>query len=253
DDSDEDDISDDGNSEDDDDGSNEEMDEAREASDAVVIEELGLEVDHEVVLTADEVAMGCFAMTKILGLAKRVFHSPALRDELKDLCIRVAKIEPKILMRAVPTRWNSVAVALQRALHLQLALDKLVMAKQFNTSRGVKLKKYKLSTDEWGILTQLSPILQHFLDATTRISQSTVSLLHEVIPVIDKLTDVLDAANEDTNLFPVVRAAMKRGRKVLDKYYAKTDESILYRCAMLLHPRYKISYFRKHKWLDEWI
>jgi hypothetical protein len=61
---------------------------------------------------------------------------------------------------------------------------------------------------------------------------------------------------------------------VLNKYYAKMDESIMYRCAMsmyypifssvsnysnstwalaVLHPKYKLSYFRTKKWPEEWI
>ncbi|TDL13115.1 hypothetical protein BD410DRAFT_735692 [Rickenella mellea] len=170
-------------------------------------------------------------MSQILALAKRVFHSPLLREELKKICVKI-KIDYKILMRAVPTRWNSVAVALERAIYLQPALDKLTVMDQFNTSRGTKLKKYKLSKEEWEVLKQLNPILQYFLEATERISRSSVPLLHEAIPIIDVLTETLDKAAADTLLLPAVRSAMARGRKILDKYYGKTDESIMYRCAM---------------------
>ncbi|TDL14850.1 hypothetical protein BD410DRAFT_733533 [Rickenella mellea] len=168
---------------------------------------------------------------QILGLAKRVFHSPLLRDDMKKLCVKF-KIDYVVLMRAVPTRWNSVAMALKRALVLQPAIDKLVTMDQHNTSRGPKLKKYQLSKNEWDILKQLSPLLQRFLAATERISKSAVPLVHEVIPLIDSLTDTLAAAVIDEALHPVVRAAMARGVEVLNKYYSKTDDSIMYRLAM---------------------
>ncbi|TDL14853.1 hypothetical protein BD410DRAFT_699373, partial [Rickenella mellea] len=88
---------------------------------------------------------------------------------------------------------------------------------------------------------------------TDRISKMGVPLLYQVIPIMDKLTELLDATAANQNLHPVVRAAMASGCKVLDKYYAKTDESVLYRCAMLLHPRYKTAYFAKQNWPSEWV
>ncbi|TDL14515.1 hypothetical protein BD410DRAFT_733965 [Rickenella mellea] len=124
---------------------------------------------------------------------------------------------------------------------------------QHNTSRGPKLKKYRLSNEEWDVLKQLSPLLQRFLAATERISKSAVPLIHEVIPLIDSLTDTLAAAVLDEALHPVVRAAMARGVEVLNRYYSKTDDSVMYRLAMLLHPRYKTTYFTRQGWLTEWI
>ncbi|TDL13239.1 hypothetical protein BD410DRAFT_735585, partial [Rickenella mellea] len=92
-----------------------------------------------------------------------------------------------------------------------------------------------------------------FLEATNRISKSAVPLVHEVIPLIDKLTDTLAAAVIDESLHTAIRAAMARGVEVLNRYYSKTDDSIMYRCAMVLHPRYKTSYFKKQSWPADWI
>lgn len=95
-------------------------------------------------------------------------------------------------------------------------------------------------------------------------------LVHEVIPYIDILTEHLDDFADDDTLVATVRAAAERGRVVLNKYYKKTDESIVYRIAMskhcpysiywyfanifaVLHPAYKTQYFRLHKWTEEWI
>jgi hypothetical protein len=49
---------------------------------------------------------------------------------------------------------------------------------------------------------------------------------------MDSLFDALDDFASDENLFPVVRMAAARGRAVLQKYYGKTDDSIIYRVAM---------------------
>lgn len=64
------------------------------------------------------------------------------------------------------------------------------------------------------------------------MSQSNRPLLHEVIPVIDKLYSMLKKASKNTDLDPVVRAAARRGRVMLNKYYSATDDSIMYRAAM---------------------
>ncbi|KAH9915974.1 uncharacterized protein BXZ73DRAFT_24955, partial [Epithele typhae] len=37
------------------------------------------------------------------------------------------------------------------------------------------------------------------------------------------------------------------------KYYALTDSSEAYRIAMVLHPRYKMEYFKSEHWPDDWI
>lgn len=73
---------------------------------------------------------------------------------------------------------------------------------------------------------------QVFLDATLRVSRSNVPLLHETIPIIDILTTALEDTADDKTKLIVVRAAAKRGLCVLNKYYSKTDESIMHRCAM---------------------
>ena len=73
---------------------------------------------------------------------------------------------------------------------------------------------------------------QHFLLSTKRISRSRIPLLHEVIPIMDILTNLLNDAVSNTSLHIAVRAVAARGRVILDKYYAKTDDSIMYRMAM---------------------
>lgn len=43
---------------------------------------------------------------------------------------------------------------------------------------------------------------------------------------------MLDDAVDDVDLHVLVRAAASRGRTILNKYYSRTDESIMYRLAM---------------------
>ena len=60
----------------------------------------------------------------------------------------------------VPTRWNSIAELVQRALELGPALKILVVKVEHNKpGRGVRLKRFQLSSEEWKLLSELSPLL----------------------------------------------------------------------------------------------
>jgi len=101
--------------------------------------------------------------------------------------------------------------------------------------------------------------------------QSSTPLLHQVIPLFDGLTRALDDHASDPMNAPAVRMAAIRGRTMLNKYYGLSDDSVMYRIAMcmsllicpllkidrsfnlVLHPRYKSSYFLKAGWPREWV
>jgi hypothetical protein len=70
------------------------------------------------------------------------------------------------------------------------------------------------------------------LKATLQLSQKKIPLLHEVIPVIDLLTNHLEDISGDAKYLPSICAGAAKGLAVLNKYYSKTDESVMYRCAM---------------------
>jgi hypothetical protein len=59
-------------------------------------------------------------------------------------------------------------------------------------------------------------------------------MLHNVIRLMDLLNDQLESfvLNVDNSL--VLRHGAAKALTVLDKYYAKTDESVLYRAAMCM-------------------
>ena len=70
-------------------------------------------------------------LQKIMKLAKRIFHSSLLRDDLASCCTW-SKIELKLIKRSVPTQWNSVAEMLNSALDIRGSLKKLVDLKHHN-------------------------------------------------------------------------------------------------------------------------
>lgn len=52
-----------------------------------------------------------------------------------------------------------------------------------------------------------------------------------VIPVMDAITSKFDVSRS-TCQTSAVQYGIKRGQELLDKYYSKTDDSVLYRIAL---------------------
>ncbi|KAL0562589.1 hypothetical protein V5O48_019496, partial [Marasmius crinis-equi] len=85
----------------------------------------------------------------------------------------------------------------------------------------------------------------------------------DVIPAIDKIDTFfttrvweMDTGPNESSLYDVsfaLKVSLMCAKRTLNKYYALTDASSVYRIAMILHPQYKLSYFREQKWESEWI
>jgi Ni,Fe-hydrogenase I cytochrome b subunit len=84
--------------------------------------------------------------------------------------------------------------------------------------------------------------------------------------------DRIDAMLSESSTEPLslsVKHALLFARKIMDKYYSKTDLSNIYQIAMgiffvvgvlfsinyclVLHPQMKLKYFQQHKWPKAWI
>ncbi|EPT02219.1 hypothetical protein FOMPIDRAFT_1102002, partial [Fomitopsis schrenkii] len=77
--------------------------------------------------------------------------------------------------------------------------------------------------------------------------------LTDVIPEMDLIDEQLATSALDPALDPAIRVAVSLGKRSINHYYNKSDESAAYRIAMVLDPRSKLQYFREQAWLDEWI
>jgi hypothetical protein len=93
-----------------------------------------------------------------MKLAKLIFHSPILQDDLAACCAK-AKIMLRLIKHSISTCWNSVAEMINSATYLHLALDKLTDMDCHNTVTKTTLHCLKLTKEEWGLLTELQPIL----------------------------------------------------------------------------------------------
>ncbi|KAI0693046.1 hypothetical protein C8T65DRAFT_539034, partial [Cerioporus squamosus] len=115
------------------------------------------------------------------------------------------------------------------------------------------LRDYELEEEEWLVAAQLRDVLKLFSDATLFFSRSGTPNLVTIIPAIDHIDDQLAKIALDKKILPAVRAAASLGRKTCNRYYEKTDETEAYRFAMMLHPSWKLEYFKEAGWEDEWI
>ncbi|OJT15227.1 hypothetical protein TRAPUB_8205 [Trametes pubescens] len=229
-----------------------ESDEVCEEADNNIID--SLDDEHlQLILTRAEISAGQLALEKVLKLARKVWNSPTVCAELAGLTAADPDINSEVLIWPVKTRWNTVTEVLAHALEMCDVLTELCDKTQFNCHDGVHLRRFMLDDNEWELLYELHRLLGPFLFTTTQISTSSRALVHKVIPYIDILTEHLDDFADDNTLVSTVRAAAEWGRVVLNKYYEKTDELIVYRIAIILHPAYKTQYFRLHKWTEEWI
>lgn len=89
---------------------------------------------------------------------------------------------------------------------------------------------------------------------------------------MDHIDKILATASDSPYKFSLpICAALAIGKKAMNKYYNKTDQSEVYRIAMgtflgitlilcpiysllsVLHPRHKLEYFKKHGWEASWI
>ncbi|TDL17970.1 hypothetical protein BD410DRAFT_729275, partial [Rickenella mellea] len=123
---------------------------------------------------------------------------------------------------------------------------------EISGDRTLKLRKFELSGEEWVIVKELCDVLKIFKDATLFFSRATPNLA-TVIPAMDHLDETLATNVLNPRFQHSIQAALTIGKRTLNRYYNLTDDSEVYRIAMVLHPRHKLHYFKKAGWEDSWI
>jgi len=70
--------------------------------------------------------------------------------------------------------------------------------------------------------------MQTFKTIMLKISQANVPLIHQVMPIIDYICTELDEIINDYSKLAIVWHAAQNAAMIIDKYYACTDESVMY-------------------------
>ncbi|KAG1902513.1 uncharacterized protein F5891DRAFT_903265, partial [Suillus fuscotomentosus] len=113
--------------------------------------------------------------------------------------------------------------------------------------KNMEICDYELSEKEWELAQQLCDVLKILKDTTLFFSRSTPNLA-TVIPAMDMIDRKLTTDSITRTYEPAIRASLGLAKKTLNCYYSMTDWSEVYRIAMVLHPRHKLSYFKEAQW-----
>ncbi|KAF8596022.1 hypothetical protein BDV93DRAFT_455649, partial [Ceratobasidium sp. AG-I] len=90
-------------------------------------------------------------------------------------------------------------------------------------------------------------------EATEAMSKAGIPLLAEVMVQYDTLNELYGRIANNKTVALYLRHTADRTQVVLNKYYSKTDDSVLYRLALLLHPLICVHYLRTAQWHPDWI
>lgn len=149
----------------------------------------------------------------------------------------------RMIPRNVSTRWNSTYDMLTFILEHKSAITRLT------SEQEMKLRKYELDKKEWELIDQLCRALkvciiiflalshptffQVFKDATLFFLRDGTPNLPTVIPAMDYIDEALATNTLHSARFSrPIQVALLMGKKTLNRYYSKTDQSDLYRAAM---------------------
>jgi hypothetical protein len=185
-------------------------------------------------------------------------------------------------VKPVATRWNSYYSALERAVHLQAAVNAYAGhhirqrwdKDTYALSVGKLLPKalpwmrsLGLSAANWGVVTEYLEVLKSLKLATKRFEGcgkgSQYGAIYEVIPVYEYTLTYYEqrvTAYADVNYNAAADAPedhlainMHAAWAKASNYYSRLDDSPAYYATAILHPYYKTSC--KAAWVDrpEWI
>ncbi|KAJ7019651.1 hypothetical protein C8F04DRAFT_975384 [Mycena alexandri] len=219
------------------------MDEGKAAHDEATLTSIYGQAIHEAEskfalhMTVAEQTMALTIFPKVAGLARRVHDSPTLQEKFEKLVeANAAESGQKVALdRRVPTRWNSDLACLASHVHFERPVKQLTQD---------NLEEYALTAAQWKLAKELCQALQVFEDITKLFSQAEVPLVYEVIPMLEALEDELTNMRDDASLPDVIRIAAIAALLVIGKYYALSDDTEVYRIAIIMCPDKKLEWFQ---------
>lgn len=165
-------------------------------------------------------------------------------------------------------RWNSVYAMIERALKLHHAID-LFFLHYHPSGEGYDISRDVLTPRDWADLEHFFNVLKPFKDLTKRMEgranraglEGAHGSLYETLESLDILFKKLQEAGRFADDHPeevseYYSCAIDTARTKLEEYYALTDATPAYRCAVALHPANKFTYFElewshEKKWIAE--
>ena len=196
---------------------------------------------------------------KLHNIVRYINHSDQRRQEFQKQQV-VAQPDANKLWELIldgGVRWNSTFYMIERALKLQTAITLYIATWQKPAGNSYDLKKDELSTDDWIELRRFKDLLSPFEKLTKRLEgnakrpgrEGSHGAIWEVLETMDFLSLKLEREARRVQDEPDshYRTCVDMGWLKLQKYYKLTDETPVYRAAIVLHPAHKEAYFEE-KW-----
>ncbi|KIK77854.1 hypothetical protein PAXRUDRAFT_46795, partial [Paxillus rubicundulus Ve08.2h10] len=114
------------------------------------------------------------------------------------------------------------------------------------------LRKFELADHEWKVVKQLHTVLKILKDDILFFSHSAPDLA-TAIPAMDHIHKHLTIYVHNKSYLKSICSVVSLAKATLDCYYLLTGSSEIYCIAMVLHPCYKLAYFKIMYWEEEWI
>lgn len=157
-------------------------------------------------------------------------------------------------------RWNATYAMIRRALELKQALKEYIIKLKVSKDAldlEVGAEDY-LTDEEWESLAiirdQLEPLfrmtksLEGNADLQDGACKASHGALWEILPGFDSILAHFEqletrAKNGEFNEHPGIQSSITEAWNTAKEYYGKTDASIAWMAALVLHPRFKWKYF----------
>ncbi|OAV93878.1 hypothetical protein PTTG_27195 [Puccinia triticina 1-1 BBBD Race 1] len=188
------------------------------------------------------------SLAKFCVIAKKLKYLPNSKAEFVDICRENGCDTPHNVEWDVRTQWNSTLVQINSIVQCEAAICKWQHHKQLGIDCKFHLDKYDLD-----LARDLLEILSIFYKITLQILISGSARLSNIVVFIDQITKHLSTAISGSKYPPALKNACQIGLKITNKYYSLTDNSPLYRIAIILHPLFRDKYFKLLRWEPEWI
>ncbi|KAG1731341.1 uncharacterized protein EDB91DRAFT_1058809 [Suillus paluster] len=164
---------------------------------------------------------------QIRRLSFTIIHSTTIALPAWHKVCHELNLKERLIPQDVVTCWNSTYNMMKFVLAYKSVIDRVT------ADKSLKLCKYKLNNEDWGIIKDL---VATYKKATLFFYQDSASIA-TVIPAMDKLDSHLNPHTRNP-YHPAIKAAMKLARKKINHYYLMTNLSSLYQIAMGKHPIY---------------
>ncbi|KAF5365839.1 hypothetical protein D9757_012804 [Collybiopsis confluens] len=147
----------------------------------------------------------------------------------------------------IGTRWNSTYDMLNAFQSMQPQVT------QFVNSNSNGLAEFQVGEEEWESINGLTAALKLLKDATIWFLGNSPTVA-QVIPAMDAIDEALATGMVDSEeVSDPIKHALAIGKQTINKYYALSNDSNIYRMAMVLHPQHKLHYFEQAHWDQAWI